>query len=298
MNEEILNNIKVVKLLGSGKGKTLVILSAIHGNEVCGIKAFDKLIPKLKIKAGVVYFIYANLEAIKRNRRFVEYNLNRAFLKELPDSIKDTLEGRTAREIMPYLERADMMLDIHASNSKESIPFIICGQQSLELAQALPAQVIAYNFDEFEPGSTDYFMNIQNKIGVGVECGFLEDPESQRRAEEAIFSFLRFAGAINGEAKTYSDKTFYKIVKLYKNKLFSFKKSRDFSDFELLKKKTLIGKEGEKEIYAGQGEIVLFVRDRENIDGECFLVAKEVTREVLKQTVKYASGNTVQGSKK
>ncbi len=298
MIERIGVNSKFVELVGSKPGKTVLILAGVHGNEVCGIQAFDRLIPKLQIERGKVYFIYGNLEAIRQNKRFVEYNLNRAFFKEQSETIKNTLEGATAREIIPYLEKAEMMLDLHASNSPESKPFIICEENSFDLAYSLPAQIVTYNFDAFEQGSTLYYINLQKKIGAAFECGFLGDPKSQEKAEQAILSFLRFAGAISGEIKSSFDKSIYKIVDLYKNKKFSFKKSREFSDFELLNKRTLIGKEGEKEVYREQGELMLFVRDRENIDSECFLVARDVTKDIWKETVKYTRDDSILGEQK
>src|SRR3989344_8138146 len=141
-----MTNIRLIEKQGKNNGKTIVILAGIHGNEICGIKAFDKLIPKLEIESGKVIFIYANIEAIKQNKRFIEFNLNRAFLKKQPKEIENTLEGKTAKEIMPYLEKADLMLDIHASNSSESVPFLICNEKNIILANALPVEIVTYNF--------------------------------------------------------------------------------------------------------------------------------------------------------
>ena len=65
----------------------------------------------------------------------------------------------------------------------------------------------------------------------------------------------------------------------YKNKYGKFIKSRNFNDFEELDKNEQIGKDGIKKVYAKNGEIVLFVRDRENLGEECFLIAKEESRD-------------------
>src|SRR3989344_7330825 len=110
-----MTNIRVIEKFGSKPGKTVVILAGVHGNEVCGINAFNSLIPKIKIDFGRVFFIYANLEAIRENKRCVEKNLNRCFFREQEQEIGESLEGKTAKEIIPFLDKADVMLDVHAS---------------------------------------------------------------------------------------------------------------------------------------------------------------------------------------
>ncbi len=280
------SNIKIIEKKGEREGKNLVVLAGVHGNEICGIKAFDKLIPKLKIESGKVTFIYANLEAIKQNKRFIEKNLNRCFLQEQYEDIKNSLEGRTAREIIPYLEKADIMLDIHASATKGSQPFVICDESLMDEANIFDVKLVVCNFDEFEPGSTDYYMNQLSKKGFGIECGYLDDPKSQKIAKKAIINFLISNKSIKGNLKIRKDQKFLKIISLYKNKFGIFKKSREFSDFELLDGKIIVGSDGDKTVYGNKGDILLFVRDRENLNSECFLVAKEISK-IIKSKLSY-----------
>src|SRR3989344_2642998 len=118
-----MTNIEVIVKESKNPGMNIVVLAGVHGNESFGVKMLEKIIPRLRIVSGKVTFIFANLEAIKQNKRFIEYNLNRAFFKTQPKEIAETLEGKTAREIIPYLEQADVLLDIHASFILNSIPF-------------------------------------------------------------------------------------------------------------------------------------------------------------------------------
>ena len=270
-------NIKVVEKQGIKEGKNLIVLVGVHGNEVCGVKAADFLLPKLQIKSGKVTFIYANLEAIKQNKRFMEQNLNRCFFNEQPSEIKQSLEGQTAKEIMPYLKRAEVLLDIHASLTKDSIPFIICDESNINVARVLNPEKIVCNIDEFHPGSTDGYMNLQSKPGFCFECGYANAPDTQDIAERAIIQFLKYYGAIDKESNvTLTNPLIIKIIDLYKNKYGSFKVSRYFRDFEEIKDRTLKGLDGNRKVYIDKGKVVLFVRDRENMGEECFLIAKKV----------------------
>ncbi|MBU0957809.1 MAG: succinylglutamate desuccinylase/aspartoacylase family protein [Nanoarchaeota archaeon] len=271
-----MKNIKVIEKKGIYPGKNVVVLAGVHGNESFGVRMLEKVIPNLKIVRGKVNFIFANLEAIKQDKRFVEYNLNRCFYKNQPVKIVNTLEGKTAREIIPYLDEADLMLDVHASNNPESVEFVICMPQSFEFANILPFEKVSWNWDEFEPGSTDYYMNLQKKVGICIECGYTKDKESEKRGEKALMNFLINSGSINGYFIGLKKQTYFKIVDLYKNKNV-FKKFKDFDDFGKLNDKTLIGFDGDKKVYANEGDFLLFVKDSDNLGDECFLVAREET---------------------
>src|SRR3989344_2566551 len=143
------SNIRVVEKQGIKEGKNLVVLVGVHGNEICGVKAADLLLSKLKIKSGKVTFIYANLEAIKQNKRFIEQNLNRCFFNQQPSEVEQSFEGKTAKNIMPYLDEADAMLDVHASLTKESVPFVICSESKVKESKIFRVNKVVCNTDPF-----------------------------------------------------------------------------------------------------------------------------------------------------
>lgn len=269
------SNIKVTEKIGNKPGKSIVILAGVHGNETCGIKAFDKMIPELKIQSGKVIFIYANLEAIKQNKRFIDKNLNRCFFKQQPIEIAESLEGKTAKEIMPYLDSADLILDLHASFIKGSIHFVICDEKQLCNTKIFDSEIVTYNWDSFEAGSTDYYMNLQNKPAFCFECGYLNNEKSTKIARNAINNFLIFSGNIKGKLFTKENQRYIKIKLLYKNKEDTFKKVKNFKDFEKFNKNTIIGYVGEKPILAEKNDIILFLKNADKLNEECFLIAEE-----------------------
>ncbi len=278
------SNIKVIEKVGAKPGKTLVVLAGIHGNEICGVRAFDSLIKKLKVESGKVYFIYANLEAIRKNKRFIDYNLNRLFRKTLPKESFGSLEAKTAKEITPYLKKADVVLDIHASFTPKSSPFVICDEKWIRISNIFNAKIASFNWDEFEPGSTDYYMNKQGKPGFCYECGFLKDPTSTDKAKQAIIQFLIYYKCLSGKLILRKNQRIMKITGLYKNSTQKFIRTRKFRDFEKLKRKTLVGKDGIKRVCAEKGQSILFVRNAERIGEECFLTAQEINNPKVNKT--------------
>jgi len=269
-----ISNIRVIEKIGKKPGKTIVILAGVHGDEVCGVKAFDELIPKLEIEKGKVIFIYANLEAQKKNKRFVEANLNRCFFDKQPESIRDTLEGRTAREIMPYLNEADILLDLHSSRSSSNLCYLICEEDCLNLALALPPKKIITGIHKTHKGGTDGYMSSKGKPGICIECGLHKSKESLEMAKTTILNLLKKAGNISAAHETYDNKEIFETAYLYRNKNGAFELARKFKDFEEASERTLVGFDGNEKVFIKKGDVMMFPDDPEKIGQECFMIIR------------------------
>lgn len=269
-----MKNIRVIVKSGKYPGKKIVVLAGVHGNEVCGLKAFDELIPKLNIEKGKVTFIYANLEAQRQNKRFVEYNLNRCFLNEQPSDIVNSLEGKTAKKIMKYLDNADILLDLHSSNSSGNKPFLICENDCLDLIDCLSPDRVIMGIDKAEKGGTDGYMFNQGKPGICVECGLHESEESIKVAKESILNFLTKVGCLNGDYNRFYNKKLYFVNYIYKSKNEFFNLKRDFKDFEEVNEKILVGFDGNDKVYAEKGDVIIFPHSVKGKGKECFLVLR------------------------
>lgn len=263
---------------GHDKGKTVSIIGGIHGNERCGVEVIKELSPKIKIAAGKIHFIYGNPLAIARNVRQIDINLNRAFRpeKELSNEEKRSYERKRALEIIPLLEESDALLDLHASQSKNSTPFIICEPHSFETAKQLPFPIISCGWDKLEPGGTDYFMNQAGKIGLCAECGYSKDASSTLRAQRVITDFLRLMGLTKDKMPSLSNQK-PKIIRvhfIYRTKK-NFLPAREFGDFEQLKNGELIGQDGAERILSPYDNYIVFCRRRERPGAEAFLLGKD-----------------------
>jgi succinylglutamate desuccinylase len=266
---------KIIKIKGSTKGPTSIILAGVHGNEKCGILALKKIIPSLKIERGQVFFGYGNPQAIKKNIRFIDSNLNRIFKDGdlLSTADKHSYEYKRAQYLKKYLDRADALLDIHASHTPNSIPFIVCEKNAKEIVKYLPVDLIVSGFDKIQPGGTDYYMNKIGKISVCVECGYFEDSKSTQIAEKIIYAFLKARGHIINN-NTPRKQSHIKISSIYTTKTNAFKLTKQFKDFEKITKGQLIGIDGKKEVLTKQTGVILFARNRNQAGEEAFLLGK------------------------
>lgn len=273
----MINKVPDIKIFhGKKPGKTSVIMAGAHGNEVCGINTFKDIFPKFSIEFGTVIFILGNLKAIKKNVRFIDFNLNRAFLpvSKYSKDIKKTYEYKRAQEIKKILNKSDALLDIH-STLNDSDPFIICENNAFNIASYLPKEFkrVVCGFEEIEPGATDGYMLSKRKIGICIECGQHNSKKADKLAKDSIFSFLNIRGHINSlKLKNVKNRENVQMNFIYYTKTDSFVLAKKFYDFEKIKKGTFIGIDGEEKIFAPKDCVIVFAHDRNKKGEEVYLL--------------------------
>ncbi|HEX4879861.1 MAG TPA: succinylglutamate desuccinylase/aspartoacylase family protein [Limnobacter sp.] len=113
-------------------GPKLIVLGAVHGNEVSGTQAILKMIAEFDsgervLLAGELTFVpVTNPLAYNRKQRNGDRNLNRNLAPT--DAPKD-FEDHVANWLCPLLARHDVLLDIH-SFQKGDVPFALFGPKN------------------------------------------------------------------------------------------------------------------------------------------------------------------------
>jgi succinylglutamate desuccinylase len=271
-----MSNIRVIKKSGKAKGKKVVVMVGVHGNETCGPIALDSILPNIEIEKGEVTFIYANLNALNKGKRFLESNLNRLFLDKIPSSEKKTIEGMTAKEIIPYLKEADILLDIHSSKSSEGKDYIICEKNCDDIAKYLSSPKVIYGIDQHHTGGSDIYMFNRGKKGICLECGIHKSKKSIKIAKQSINEFLIAVGAIKGIKRIQKTKERFEVEYLYRSKYGAFTLAKKFKDFEELKSRMLIGYDGDNEIWEDKGKHIIFPDNPKKVGNECFVIMKKL----------------------
>lgn len=259
-------------------GPTVVILGGVHGDETCGVVAIDSL-RKLRIKKGKLILIYGNPLAIERGVRFVDENLNRLFCQDhdLSEKVKRSYEYRRSRQILPYLDTADYVLDLHASFTPASKPFIICEQNAREYVQYLPQSLICYGFTRLEPGGSDGYMNRSGKVGICIECGYLKDKGTADAATHAANVFLQTVAMVDGPSLLLNQSQAYvEAYDLYYTQTDNFRLCRLFADFEPIKQGEIIAYDADVAIESELDQQILFATDANRPLAEGFLLVRGV----------------------
>ncbi|QTD45026.1 succinylglutamate desuccinylase/aspartoacylase family protein [Ottowia testudinis] len=205
-------------------GPSLVVLGAVHGNEVCGahaiVRAIDDLTHgRLRLQRGRLTLVpVANPLAFKQKTREGERNLNRHFL---PQPAPRDYEDRVTHQLAPLLAQHDALLDLHSFHTPGA-PFAMVGPrdnagarepfaraaEEMALARALGAPQVVEGWLEVydraalarseQPGDdgigTNEYMRSQGGYAVTIECGQHEDPEAAAVATRAIHGALAHLG--------------------------------------------------------------------------------------------------------
>ena len=112
------------------------------------------------------------------------------------------------------------------------------------------------------------------KIGICIECGQHEDVEAEIIAKESIKEFLIAMGHVTKEKRETTPILREKIHvnEIYYSKTDLFVLSREFYNFEPLKKGEKIGTDGTEEVFALYDCYLMFAHDRHRAGEEVFLL--------------------------
>ena len=155
---------------------TVVIAGGTHGNERTGVAlvAHWRQTPaEVKRTGFTTRLLLANPEAARRNRRFIDRDLNRSFL--LREGGQDYESGR-AREIAAWMKQVGgrtFAIDLHTSTARMGITLITnSAPVNLALAAAVQdvlAEARIYCFAEGD--RIDSCLRAAADGGIGVEIG-------------------------------------------------------------------------------------------------------------------------------
>ena len=169
-----------VHVLDSGRSGPTVMLQALtHGNEICGALALEALFDEgFRPLRGRLILAFANVAAFARFdpeephlSRFVDEDYNRVWADETLFGSRDSAELRRARELQPFVDSADLLLDIHSMH-EPCRPIMVCGQVDKNAVFARELGV---------PG--DLLIDTGHPAGLRmIERGGFGDPASPKRA--------------------------------------------------------------------------------------------------------------------
>ncbi len=185
-------------------GPHVAIVALVHGNEIGGAIALDRLLRAgIAPARGRLTLGFANLGAFARfdpaaptASRFVDEDLNRLWDPDLLDGPRRSAELDRARAMRPLIESVDVLLDLH-SMLWPSEPLLLCGRtaKGRQLAEATgaPPLVVADAGHASGPRLIDYARFGETGAGraVLVEAGQHWEPATVETTLAAIAGLLR-----------------------------------------------------------------------------------------------------------
>lgn len=194
-------------------GRRTMVASLVHGNELCGAWAVLGLLEAgVRPRQGSLTLAFCNLAAFDRfdpaacdASRFVDEDLNRQWVAERI-AHPGTQERRRAGELLPFVQAADWLLDLHSMHEAGE-PLLLVGPhgRNIDLARRLraPEHVVvdAGHQDGTRMRDFGHFGLPDAQAGATrsllVECGFHGDPASRDVARDLSARFLVEAGTLD-----------------------------------------------------------------------------------------------------
>lgn len=199
----------------SHAGPRLLVLGAVHGNEICGPAAICAVVTRFEKKElmaekGRVTFVpVCNPRAYEQRVRFTEQNLNRRFQRHAQPKL---YEEALMNELAPYLEDCDYLLDIH-SYAAGGPAFAFRGPDEFRekdepFIAALGVDFMLYGWEEAYAqcgivqdakewiGTTEYVRPF-GASATTLECGQHNDPACVGIATRAIEGALGYCGLVS-----------------------------------------------------------------------------------------------------
>lgn len=267
---------KIHLIKGNQPGPSLAILAGVHGNEKAGVFALEELLPSLNITRGKLYLAFANPPAIEANTRMINKNLNRCFVS---GNVGTDPEDIRARQLMTMLDKCDALLDLHMFYDDDGLPFAICEDNAIDLAEIFDVDIISTNWTATEPGGSDSYMYLQGKLGVCLECGPISKSKAYAPfAKNAIFQFLKYFD-MTAENVSYSNKKKRLIVAkeaVHKSSA-DFKLSPGLHNFDRLTEGQIIAKDKDRRYLAKKNECIIFPHYKARIKEEAYIIGLEKT---------------------
>ncbi len=176
-----------VETVGDGVPE-LAVVACLHGNELCGKTAIERVLDENPVLEQPVRFALANEEAIAANRRFIDEDLNRAFPG---DSDGTTHESRLAARLLPKLRDCGV-LDLHSTRSHPETFGLVSRSNDRTNRLARATGVTRVVDISYVAGGL-----IDHVDGVAVECGIRGTERADRNAERVLRNFLGATGALD-----------------------------------------------------------------------------------------------------
>lgn len=214
-------------------GPRLIVTGAVHGNEVAGTRAIERLLGE--IESGAVEILRGTLTllpvcnpmAYSLGRRHGERNLNRRLQ---PSAEPADYEDRVANVLCPLLAAHEVLLDLHsfrspgrpfvmrgpADNDGPLEPFAHAAAEAALAAHVGPNRVVDGWMDAYAAGvarrraraadpdaapedpaygiGTTEYMRSAGGYGITLECGQHDDPAAPFVAYRAIRQALALLG--------------------------------------------------------------------------------------------------------
>jgi len=202
----------IIDILGRNSDIKFIILGGIHGNEINGIEAIEKILPVLKKKfdpnKGQIYFLKGNLPALEKKERFIHHDLNRLWLdKYIGNNTSEIVELKSLNDLQQLIIRDIckgkydncIFLDLHTFSAKSGVFAIpACNAKSLAFAHSFGVPFIDKLSGKL-PGTALSYWGKKGMTSMVFEGGTHQTPEATENLMAAIWHSLAYFNLVDDQ---------------------------------------------------------------------------------------------------
>jgi uncharacterized protein len=191
------------------EGPHVVLFGGIHGDEVSGVHAIEKLLFDFfggarDLTRGRLTLVRGNELALAADCRYVKHNLNRLFRKDYDVTVdKTSYEFVRAQQLKTILENCDYFLDLHSAPIAQE-PFMVAERNMAGFFAKLGVPHIITGWSKFSSGAiggdAENYANAHRANSATLESGSHYEKRSIDVAYGAAATLLSLLGMI---ARTY-----------------------------------------------------------------------------------------------
>jgi succinylglutamate desuccinylase len=236
----------VVHITTDVAGPRAVMFCGIHGDEVSGIHALEKLFfdlfgGKRVLLKGALTLARGNEQAFEAERRYIKHNMNRMFRNEYgPEIDRTSYEFNRVQELKPILQSCDYFLDFHSAPIAQE-PFLVAERHAIDFFRKLGIPRIMMGWNKFANGptggDTENYANAHGAIAATFESGSHFDKRSNDIGYAAAVAFLTHLGMIKGDPAAHvASAELFDVYRVVTKEFADFRYADGAKNFQFIKK--------------------------------------------------------------
>jgi succinylglutamate desuccinylase len=295
---------------GDKEGPLVILVAGIHGNETVGIEAAKDIFRKLRDHKvhlkGRLIGILGNIQAIIENKRYLSYDLNRAWKEDYIELVSEKSdhfahpEDKELKElhftidalVASDLHEEKILVDLHATSSDNGNFIIVPGAEAdHDIVKALHLPVVIDMERYLEGTLLNYYID-HGVVSFAFEGGLIGSKEAVELHESGIWEILDTAGMISHhdheevdhyekKLRSISDKLPAKVKAFYRHWVDledEFVMKPGFTNFQKIDKGQLLARDKFGPIFAPAGGMI-FMPLYQDSGNDGFFLVDEVSRE-------------------
>lgn len=206
---------------GRKTGPLVILLGGLHGNEVAGIKAINQVFYAIHVHripvSGMMVGLAGNLQAIAKNKRFIDYDLNRCWTEDFiqkvyhkDHTLAEDIELKTLHQTILEFKDSNyttrILVDLHSTSSEKGNFIVVPRSEAANPVVQRLKQPVVIDLDQHLSGTLLGYLQRHGFMAMAFEGGMIGSSRAIDLHVAGIWEILKASGAIDQDIDSISHK--------------------------------------------------------------------------------------------